>query len=66
MEFEAIALGENYKISSLNNKTFLISGSNAEYIVYNQGNNWKCADEVDTGLLVRLGNIIESHLHPSH
>jgi hypothetical protein len=63
MEFEAIAFGEKYKFSPLSNNSFLISGSDVEYILYNNGDNWKCADEVDNRLLSKLGKIIDSTMH---
>ena len=61
MEFTAIVWGENYRFFPLNKNSFLISGNQAEYILY-KTRKWNCADEISTDLLSKLGQVIEERL----
>ena len=65
MEFDAIVSGENYRFSSLNQNSFLISGPRAEYILYKRNRLWYCADEIEKDLLEKLSGVLEEHLHPA-
>ena len=62
MEFEAFISGKLFHFSALNNQTFLVSGNDSEYILYNYSNYWKCADEIDPRLLLELGKEIDARL----
>ena len=62
MEFEAIVSGEKYRFSSLNPKSFLITGPRAEYILYKQTTNWRCADEIERVLLDRLAAVLDERV----
>jgi hypothetical protein len=65
MEFKAVVQGETFLFSSLNKNSFLISGARSEYILY-KTSTWLCADEIAAGLLSKLGEAIEEHLHVLH
>jgi hypothetical protein len=61
MEFEATVQNTSYTFNFINNTSVLISGNNAEYILY-KTKQWHCADIISEKLLKNLGNAIEEHL----
>jgi competence transcription factor ComK len=61
MEFEATIQNTSYTFNFINNTSVLISGNNAEYILY-KNKQWHCADIINEKLLKNLGNAIEEHL----
>ncbi len=58
MEFKGTVAGENYQFYFINDTTVLISGPNAEYILY-KTSRWHCADEIPPVLLKGLAELIE-------
>lgn len=60
MEFDAEVQGENYHFTYINDSSVLVSGRNAEYILY-KNNTWRCADEVPRHTLEELGDVIDEH-----
>jgi hypothetical protein len=66
MEFETNVHGDKYFFSALDKQTFLVTGPGGEYILYNYGKNWKCADELGKELLAAFGNAIEEKSHQLH
>jgi hypothetical protein len=60
MQFNAYVSGENYQFYFINSNTVLISGSQAEYILY-KTRGWRCADEIPADLLYKLSETIEHH-----
>lgn len=65
MEFDAIVFGQPYTFSPLTKDSYLISGSQAEYILYKR-DIWRCADEITLELLQKLGAAIEARMQPAH
>lgn len=65
MEFDAEVRGERYHFSPINNSSVLVSGRNAEYILY-KNNVWKCADELAKDTVEELGEIIEERMQILH
>jgi hypothetical protein len=61
MEFEAAVSGTNYTFSFINDTSVLISGENAEYILY-KIKQWHCADEISESLLEDLSAAIDNFL----
>ena len=61
MEFDAEVRGERYHFSPINNSSVLVSGRNAEYILY-KNNVWKSADELPKDTVEELGEIIEERM----
>ena len=66
MEFETTVLGEQYRISFLNQQSFLVSGPQSEYILYKKSKNWYCADEIREGLLEELAMVLDERLQYAH
>jgi hypothetical protein len=62
MEFDAEVQGKNYHFSPINGSSVLVSGGNAEYILY-KNKIWRCADELSSEILEELGDIIDEHMH---
>ena len=62
MEFDATIQGVHYNFNFINSTSVLISGHNAEYILY-KTKQWQCADVIKPALLKSLGNAIEDHLN---
>lgn len=61
MEFDAEVRGEHYHFTPINNNSVLVSGNNAEYILY-KTTNWRCADELPRQTVKELGEAIDEHL----
>lgn len=61
MEFDATIQGNQYKFYFINPQSVLISGADAEYILY-KGKQWQCADEITESLLCSLGQTIDQFL----
>jgi len=61
MDFEATIQNTHYSFNFINSTSVLISGNNAEYILY-KNKQWQCADIINEKLLRNLGNAIEDHL----
>lgn len=61
MEFDAEVRGEHYHFSPINNSSVLVSGRNAEYILY-KNSSWKCADELPRHTVEELGEIIDERM----
>jgi hypothetical protein len=61
MDFEATVQNTIYTFYFINSTSVLISGNNAEYILY-KNKQWQCADIISEKLLKSLGNAIEEHL----
>jgi hypothetical protein len=65
MEFEAAVRGEDYRFSFLNNSSVLVSGRQAEYIIY-KNKTWRCADVIPLEIVEELGEVIDEHLPATH
>lgn len=65
MEFDAEVRGECYHFSPINSSSVLVSGRNAEYILY-KNNVWKCADELPRDTVKELGEIIDERMQVLH
>ena len=65
MEFDAEVRGERYHFSPINNSSVLVSGRNAEYILY-KNNVWKSADELPRDTVKELGEIIDERMQVLH
>lgn len=65
MEFDAEIHGENYHFAPINSNSVLVSGRNAEYILY-KSRTWRCADELPRDTIEELGEIIDEHMHTPH
>jgi len=61
MDFETTIQNTRYRFNFINNTSVLISGNNAEYILY-KNKQWHCADLINEKLLKHLGEAIEQHL----
>lgn len=61
MDFEATIQNTRYHFNFINSTSVLISGNNAEYILY-KTKQWQCADSISEKLLRSLGSAIEEHL----
>jgi hypothetical protein len=64
MEFEAVVLGEVYRFSFLNNNSVLVSGKDADYILY-KNKVWKCADDISADMVEELGEVIDEQVRKS-
>lgn len=65
MEFDAEVRGERYHFCPINNSSVLVSGRDAEYILY-KNNVWKCADELPRDTVQELGEIIDERMQVLH
>ena len=65
MEFSASVQGQQYQFYFINKTSFLISGNNAEYILYKK-KVWHCADDIIHQLLIEFGEVIEEHMLVSY
>lgn len=61
MEFDSELLGEHYHFTSINSNSILVSGRDAEYILY-KNRTWRCADELSREIVEELGEIIDEHM----
>lgn len=65
MEFKAVVSGVLYNFSVLGNRCVLVSGGNAEYILY-KTKLWLCADDVNPDLVEMLGEVIDKQMEAVH
>lgn len=65
MEFDAEIHGENYHFTSINSSSVLVSGRNAEYILY-KSRTWRCADELPKQTVEELGEVIDEYFQSPH
>jgi len=65
MEFDSELQGEHYHFTSINSNSILVSGRNAEYILY-KNRTWRCADELPREIVEELGEIIDEHVKGLH
>lgn len=61
MEFIATVHGEPYVVTPLSATSYLVSGKQAEYIIY-KALRWRCADEIAPELLSGLSAAIEQNV----
>ena len=61
MEFDAVVRGEEYRFTSLNDHSVLVSGQHGDYILYKK-KVWRCADDVSVEMVEELGKSIDHYM----